>query len=111
MDFKLTTQAKISIGMHDVCLFMTYDQQVDCFLEDVLKRIDDVEVVKDWIKEVERLYRRSNVHDLITDCLHGETYTLNNKLRVDARDEEGFLLPQNYENTTRPHLVHPLNFF
>ena len=79
MDVKLTTQAKISISMHDVGLFMTYDQQVDCFLEDVLKRIDDVEVVKDWIKEVQRLYRRANVHDLITDCFHGETYKLNNK--------------------------------
>ena len=40
---------------HDVCLFMTHDQQVDCFREDVLKRIDDVEVVEDRIKEVERL--------------------------------------------------------
>ena len=40
---------------HDVCLFMTHDQQVDCFREDVLKRIDDVEVVQDRIKEVERL--------------------------------------------------------
>ena len=64
---------------HDVYLFMTYDQQVDCFLEDVLKRIDDVEVVEDWIKEVERLYPGSNVYDLITDCFHGQTYELNNK--------------------------------
>ena len=64
---------------YDVCLFMTYDQQVDCLLEDVLKQINDVEVVEDWIEEVERLYPGSNVHDLITDCFHGQTYELNNK--------------------------------
>ena len=51
---------------HDLCLFMTYEQQVDCFLEDILKRLDDVEIIEDWIKAVERLYPGSNVHDLIT---------------------------------------------
>ena len=50
---------------HDVRPFMTYEQQEDCFQEDILKRLDHVEIIEDWIKAVERLYPGSNVHDLI----------------------------------------------
>ena len=38
---------------HDVCLFITYEQQVGRFIDDDLKRSDDVEIIEDWIKEVE----------------------------------------------------------
>ena len=68
---------------HDVCLFMTYEQQVDCFqddiLDDILKRLDFVEIIKDWVKAVGRLYPGSNVYDLITDSFHRETCDLNSK--------------------------------
>ena len=50
---------------HDVCLFMTFSQQVDCFLEEALDRVDEVQVSSAWTIALQKLYPNLNGLDLI----------------------------------------------
>ena len=50
---------------HDGCLCITFNQQVDCFMEEALDRVDEAQVTSDWRIAMQKLYPKLNGLDLI----------------------------------------------
>ena len=48
-----------------VCLLMTYDEQVDCFLEEALKRVNKNRLRKEWMAEIATVFPNQNISHIL----------------------------------------------
>ena len=50
---------------HNVCLFMSFDEQVDCFLQEALKRVDEMRVTEAWMSEIETIFPNQDISHIL----------------------------------------------
>ena len=68
---------------HEICLFWTFDEQVDCFLEDALMRVDEAQVIEDCVKALQTYYPGDDLYSKLSECCNWEKF--------DVQDEKGLM--------------------
>ena len=68
---------------HEICLFWTFDEQVDCFLEDALMRVDEAQIIEDCVKALQTYYPGDDLYSKLNECCNWETF--------DVQDKKGLM--------------------
>ena len=64
---------------HEVCLFMTYDEQVDCFLEEALKRVDENRLLGEWMAEIATMFPNQDISPILLNEIKWDMPNIDSK--------------------------------